>query len=75
MVFHVGLQGPEMDALLDFNIFGPAEMSKHREGELRALTSGAFMKLIRSREIHLTTYGELKEQLGLQAMKRPTLKD
>ena len=75
MVFHVGLQSPEMDALLDLNVFGPPDMSKHREGELRALTSGEFMKLIRAKEVHLTTYHELVEQVGLKGMKRPIVKD
>jgi len=45
-------------------------MSKHREGELRALTSGEFMRLIQSKQVHLTTYHELVEHVGLQAMKR-----
>ena len=75
MVFHVGLQSAEMDALLDLNVFGPAEMSKHREGELRALTSGKFMSLLQTKRIHLTTYHELTEQVGLQGMKRPMVKD
>ena len=75
MVFHVGLQSSEMDALLDLNVFGPANMSKHREGELRALTSGEFMRLIQSKQVHLTTYHELVEHVGLQAMKRPVVKD
>ena len=64
-----------MDALLDLNVFGPPDMSKHREGELRALTSGEFMKLIRAKEVHLTTYHELVEQVGLKGMKRPIVKD
>ncbi|MCX6142808.1 MAG: ChbG/HpnK family deacetylase [Ignavibacteriales bacterium] len=75
MVFHVGLEGPEMDALLDLNVFGPADMSKHREGELRALTAVDFMKLIRTMKVHLTTYHELVEEVGLQGMKRPSAKD
>ena len=75
MVFHVGLQGPEMDALLDLNVFGPPDMSKHREGELRALTAVDFMKLIRARKVHLTTYHELVEEVGLKGMKRPPVKD
>ena len=75
MVFHVGLQTPEMDALIDMNVFGPPEMSKHREGELHALTSGEFMKLIRANKIHLTTYRELVEKVGLRGMRRPLVKD
>ena len=75
MVFHVGLQGPEMDALIDLNVFGPADMSKHREGELRALTSGDFMKLVLAKQVHLTTYRELVEKVGLKGMKRPSVQD
>jgi predicted glycoside hydrolase/deacetylase ChbG (UPF0249 family) len=75
MVFHVGLQGPEMDALIDLNAFAPTNMSKHREAELRALTSVDFIKLIRANKVHLTTYHELVKQIGLQAMKRSSAKD
>jgi chitin disaccharide deacetylase len=75
MVFHVGLQSPEMDALIDLNVFGPADMSKHREGELRALTAVNFIKLIRAEKVHLTTYHELVEHVGLKGMRRPTAKD
>ena len=75
MVFHVGLQGPEMDALIDLNVFGPANMSKNREGELRALTAVDFMTLIRAKQVHLTSYRELVEEVGLKKMKRPSVKD
>jgi len=75
MVFHIGLQTPEMDALIDLNVFGLADMSKHREGELRALTSPEFLKLLQTKNVHLTTYHELVEQVGLQGMKRPIVKD
>jgi predicted glycoside hydrolase/deacetylase ChbG (UPF0249 family) len=75
MVFHVGLQGPEMDALIDLNAFAPTYMSKHREAELGALTSADFIELIRTQNIHLTTYHELIEQVGLQRMKRSSAKD
>lgn len=75
MVFHVGLQGPEMDALLDLNVFGPPDMSKHREGELRALTADEFMRILNARKVHLTTYHELVDRIGLQGMKRPIVKE
>jgi hypothetical protein len=38
LVFHVGLQSAEMDAMEDLNPFGPKEMSKHRQGELEGLS-------------------------------------
>jgi chitin disaccharide deacetylase len=75
MVFHVGLEGPEMDAMLDLNAFGPADMSKHRQGELLALTSGEFQKLIQAKNIHLTSYHELLERFGVKGMKRPIIQD
>jgi hypothetical protein len=71
MVFHIGLQSPEMDALLDKNSFGPTEMSKHREAELKALLSPQFRELLTSKYIQLTTYRDLVNQRGLKSMKRP----
>jgi hypothetical protein len=75
MVFHVGIQGTEMDAMLDLNSFGPANMSKHRDGELRALTSPEFRDMIRTQNIHLSNYHELIDRIGLNRMKRPLIKD
>jgi hypothetical protein len=71
MVFHVGLQSPEMDALEDMNSFGLKDMSKHREAELRALISPQFRQLISAGGIHLTTYRELVREVGLSRMTRP----
>jgi hypothetical protein len=75
MVFHVGLQSSEMDALLDLNAFAPTQMSKHRQAELQALTSDEFMRLVRAKGAHLTTYHELVQQVGLQGMKRSSAKE
>ena len=75
MVFHVGLQSPEMDALEDLNSFGPRDMSKHRESELKALTSLSFQQLLQSKHVRLTSYREVIEETGLPAMKRPEQKD
>ena len=75
MVFHVGLQTPEMDALEDLNTFGPRDMSKHRQGELRALTSEEFRQLLASQHVQLTSYREVIKNSGLPAMKRPVVKD
>jgi len=54
MVFHIGLQTPEMDALEDMNSFGLREMSKHREAEFKSLTSSRFRDLIQAKHIRLT---------------------
>ncbi len=75
MVFHIGMQTPEMDALEDMNSFGLPGMSKHREAELRSLTSERFRELIQTKHIRLTSYRELVKDPGLSAMKRPTPKD
>ena len=75
MVFHIGLQTPEMDALEDMNSFGLREMSKHREAELKSLTSSRFHELIQTKHIRLTSYRELIKDSGLSSMKRPLQKD
>jgi predicted glycoside hydrolase/deacetylase ChbG (UPF0249 family) len=75
MVFHVGLQSPEMDALEDLNTFGPRDMSKHRQSELNALISPQFRDLLEKKHARITTYHELVRDRGLGAMKRPIQKD
>jgi len=75
MVFHIGMQTPEMNALEDLNSFGLREMSKHRESELNALTSPQFRALLEAEHVQLKTYKSLVKESGLNSMKRPTLKD
>lgn len=74
LVFHTGLETPEMDALVDLNPFGPREMSRHRQAELRALTSPEFRTLLKDREISLRTYADLVRERGLEGMKAPAEK-
>ena len=72
VVTHVGIDGPELGALLDMNTSGPLpEMSKNRQGELDALTSQRFKDALKARNIQLLTYRQLIEMQGLKAMKRP----
>ncbi len=71
LVFHVGLNTPEMSALLDLNPFGPKDMSRHREAELRALTSAEFRSLLQMENIVLKTYADLIREDGLERMRRP----
>ncbi len=71
-VFHVGLETPEMDALIDLNPFGPKDMSRHRQAELRALVSPEFQSLVKERKIRLKTYADLIHEVGLENMRRPT---
>ena len=70
-VVHVGIDEPEMSAMVDANPWGPKDMSKHRNGELNALISPQFQKLIHDPKYRLINYHMVKEEQGLDAMKRP----
>ena len=72
LVTHVGIDGPELGALLDMNTDGGlAEMSKNRQGELDALTSKRFRDALAARRVRLITYRQLIEMQGLKSMRRP----
>ena len=72
VVTHVGIDGPELGALVDMNTSGPLpEMSKNRQGELDALTSQRFRDALKARNVHLLTYRQLIAIQGLQSMRRP----
>jgi len=72
VVTHVGIDGPELGALLDMNTDGGLpEMSKNRQGELNALTSPRFREAVLARQIKLITYRDLVAMQGLEAMKQP----
>jgi predicted glycoside hydrolase/deacetylase ChbG (UPF0249 family) len=72
VVTHVGIDGPELGALLDMNTAGPLpEMSKNRQGELDALTSQRFSDALKARSVRLITYRQLIEMQGLKSMRRP----
>lgn len=75
LVFHVGMETEEMNALVDLNTFGLAEMSKHRKAELDILTSTVFQKILSDRRFELVTYRELIRHMGLSSMKRPPEND
>ncbi len=70
-VFHIGMQTPEMNALIDQNDFGLKEMSRHREAELRALLSPGFRRALDDQHVEFMTYRRLIDREGLGAMKRP----
>jgi predicted glycoside hydrolase/deacetylase ChbG (UPF0249 family) len=73
VITHVGIDDSELGALLDMNTSFPLpDMSKHRQGELDALTSPRFRQALESRNIKLITYRQLIQMQGLQAMRRPT---
>ncbi|HYM94249.1 MAG TPA: ChbG/HpnK family deacetylase [Chitinophagaceae bacterium] len=71
LVIHVGLDSPEMSAMEDANPFGPKDMSKHRNAELKALISPQFQQLLHHPEYRLLNYHILKEEKELSSMKRP----
>ena len=72
VVTHVGIDDAELGALLDMNTSFPLpDMSKHRQGELDALTSARFSAALKARNIQLLTYRQLIAMHGLQAMRRP----
>jgi hypothetical protein len=72
VVTHVGIDDAELGALLDMNTSFPLpDMSKHRQGELDALTSRRFTEALKARNIRLITYRQLIGMHGLQVMQRP----
>lgn len=72
LITHVGMDGPELGALVDMNTDQPLpEMSRNRQGELDALASPRFRESLKARNIRLTTYRELIATQGLQSMRRP----
>ncbi|MCI0494045.1 ChbG/HpnK family deacetylase [candidate division KSB1 bacterium] len=74
-VFHIGMETPEMNALVDLNQFGLARMSEHRQAELKALCSKKFQKILKAKHIRLVTYREMIGEVGLDSMKSPVNKD
>ncbi|HMU46551.1 MAG TPA: ChbG/HpnK family deacetylase [Chitinophagaceae bacterium] len=71
-VTHIGLDSPEMAAMEDLNPFGPKEMSKHRNAELNAVLS-VFSQLADNEKFRMINYKILKNEKGLNSMKRPPI--
>jgi predicted glycoside hydrolase/deacetylase ChbG (UPF0249 family) len=72
VVTHVGIDDAELSALVDMNISGPLpDMSRHRQGELDALTSERFRQALRERNVQLLTYRQVIQMQGLKSMRRP----
>lgn len=71
LVFHIGMDTPEMSAMEDLNTFGLKEMSKHRQAELKALISPQLLQLLQNKSFRLINYKMLNEEKGLDNMKRP----
>jgi chitin disaccharide deacetylase len=72
VITHVGIDDAELGALIDMNTSYPLpDMSKHRQGELDALTSRRFTDALKARNVRLITYRQLIDMQGLQVMQRP----
>ena len=72
LVMHLGIDGPEMAALIDVN--NPTDSNRvgiHRGAELEALLSSEFRQAIADRGIRLVNYRDIIEKYGLDAMQRP----
>lgn len=71
LVCHIGKDQPELQAMIDMNSFGLAEMSKHREAELSALIAAQQQNIFENNNIKLINYGNLINEIGLDKMKSP----
>jgi len=75
VVFHVGLDTPEMNALRDMDHPDMQSdkplVSMHRQAEFKALTSKKFLKAVKKREAKLITYRDIISSQGLESMKKP----
>ena len=71
MVFHIGMDTPEMEALKDFNPNGLPNVAKHRAAERAAITSRVFRRAVSQKNIQLWTYKHLINDVGLDQMKYP----
>jgi predicted glycoside hydrolase/deacetylase ChbG (UPF0249 family) len=69
LVCHIGMDTPELQAMIDLNSFGMKEMSRHRQAELNALLS--LKKEILSGSLRLINYEKLISERGLKSMTRP----
>jgi predicted glycoside hydrolase/deacetylase ChbG (UPF0249 family) len=72
LVIHLGMETPEMSALVDMNNESdPFRTAIHRQAELEAITSPAFRMAIEGAGIELVTYREIIDTRGLDTMTAP----
>jgi predicted glycoside hydrolase/deacetylase ChbG (UPF0249 family) len=72
LVMHLGIDGPEMAALIDVNNpADPERIGVHRGAELDALLSPGFRRALQEQGIRLVNYRHLIERYGLDSMQRP----
>jgi hypothetical protein len=64
LVTHLGIDTPELAALVDMNTAQPLEqMSRHRQGELDAVTAAAFREALGRHGITVITYRDLLDRV------------
>lgn len=68
LVCHIGTDDAEMQAMTDLNLFGPKNMSKHRQAERDVLCDASYKAALQARGIRLVGY---KDLVGQIEMKRP----
>lgn len=71
LVCHIGKDYPELQAMIDMNSFGLANMSQHRNAELNALIKAKKQNLFELNSIKLINYSDLINEIGLENMKSP----
>jgi predicted glycoside hydrolase/deacetylase ChbG (UPF0249 family) len=72
LVIHLGMETPEMSALVDLNNENdPYRVAVHRQAELDAVTSPAFRQALDDAGIKLVTYEDIVSELGLEGMTPP----
>jgi len=71
LVFHIGLENTELDAMIDLNSFGLPNMSRHRNSELNALMSADLRNILETGKYRLMTYRDVIREVGLANMKSP----
>lgn len=69
VVFHLGIDGPEMQAMQDLNEQGVKNMSENRQWEMNILVDPECKARIEKHNIELVTYQQLIESLGLEAQQ------
>jgi len=72
IVAHVGLDNPELHAMIDMNTEGGlSNMAENRQAVLNALLSYRFMDAVKENDVKLMNYGQLIKKKGLNSMKKP----
>ena len=72
LVIHLGMETPEMTALVDMNNEDdPYRTAIHRQAELDAITSPVFRQALEDAGIELVTYRDIVEEMGLESMAPP----